>query len=153
MLHTRTAIEYRDGIAAVVPPIVGVDRIVDEAGDRQARLAAERALDEVLADSFPASDPPSWNPGIIRPQPADGVATAAMPAQAVGESPPMADVIDVSRPTRGERTFFQSLVSLFGAAGIALLFGIGILLVGLPIVLVVRGVVEAIGWLFGVNVR
>jgi len=46
-----------------------VDRIVDEAGDKQARLAAEQAMDEVLADSFPASDPPSWNPGVIRPHP------------------------------------------------------------------------------------
>ena len=55
MLHTSTAIDYRNGVAAVVPAIVGVDRIVDEAGARQARLAAERALDEVLADSFPAS--------------------------------------------------------------------------------------------------
>ena len=153
MLQTRTAIEYRDGAAAVVPAIVGVDRIVDEAGDRQARLTAERALDEVLADSFPASDPPSWNPGIIRPQPAEGFATAAMLAQDVGERLPMTDVIDVSRPIHGERTFFQSLVSQFGAAGIALLFGLGILLVGLPIVLVVGGLVEAIGWLFGVNVR
>jgi hypothetical protein len=153
MLQTRTAIEYRDGVAAVVPAIVGVDGIVDESGARQARLAAERALDEVLADSFPASDPPSWNPGIIRPQPAHDFATAAMTAQDVGERLPMADVIDVSRPTHGERTFLQSLVSLCGAAGIALLVGIGILLVGLPIVLVVRGVVEAIGWLFGVNVR
>jgi hypothetical protein len=153
MLQTRTAVEYRDGVAAVVPAIVGVDRIVDEAGARQARLAAERALDEVLADSFPASDPPSWNPGIIRPQPADGFATAVTTALDVGERLPMADVIDVSRPTHGQRTFLQSLVSLFGAAGIALFFGIGILLLGLPIVLVVRGVVEAIGWLFGVNVR
>jgi hypothetical protein len=153
MLQTRTAIEYRDGVAAVVPAIVGVDRIVDEAGARQARLAAERAVDEVLADSFPASDPPSWNPGIIRPQPADGFPIAVMPAQDVGGRLPMADVIDVSGPAHGERTLLQSLVSLFGAAGIALLFGIGILLVGLPIVLVVRGVVETIGWLFGVNVR
>ena len=153
MLHTRTAIEYRDGVAAIVPPIAGVDRIVDEAGDRRARLAAERALDEVLADSFPASDPPSWNPGIIRPQPADGFAAAAIPAQDLGKCLPIADVIDVSHPTHGERTFFQSLVSLFGAAGLALLFGVAILLIGLPIALVVLGVLEAVGWLFGVNVR
>ena len=30
----------------------------------QHRLAAERALDAVLADSFPASDPPSWTLGV-----------------------------------------------------------------------------------------
>jgi len=30
----------------------------------QQRLAAERALDAVLADSFPASDPPSWTLGV-----------------------------------------------------------------------------------------
>ena len=66
MLHTSTAIDYRNGVAAVVPAIVGVGRIVDEAGDKQARLAAEQAMDEVLVDSFPASDPPSWNPGTHR---------------------------------------------------------------------------------------
>ena len=153
MLHTGTSIEYRDGVAAVVPAIVGVDRIVDEAGDRQARLAAERALDEVLADSFPASDPPSWNPGIIRPHPADGFATAAAPAHEGHERLHMADVIDVSRPAHRERTFLQALVSVFGAAGLALFFGVAILLIGLPIALVVRGVLETVGWLLGVNVR
>jgi hypothetical protein len=152
MIHTGTAIEYRDGVAAVVPVIVGVGRTVDEAGVREARLAAERALDEVLADSFPASDPPSWNPGVIRP-PADGFAAAAVTAQDEHERLPMADVVDESRPTRGDRSFLQALVSLVGAAAIALLFGVAILLVGLPVAVAVRGVLEAIGWLFGVNVR
>lgn len=149
MLHTRTAIEYRDG----VPAIVTAGRIVDEAGDRQARLAAEQALDEVLADSFPASDPPSWNPGIIRPRPADAFTRDAVPCHDGGEVVHMADVIDMSRPAYGERTFLQALVSLFGAVGIALLFGVAILLVGLPIVLAARGALDAIGWLFGVNLR
>jgi hypothetical protein len=49
--------------------------------------------------------------------------------------------------------FLQALASLFGAAGLALLMGVAILLIGLPIALVVRGVLEAVGWLFGVNVR
>lgn len=48
------------------------------------------------------------------------------------------------------RTFLPGLVSLAGATGIALLAPIAILLVGLPVVLAVRGVLEAIGWVFGV---
>jgi hypothetical protein len=152
MLHTRTAIEYRNGVAAVVPTIVGVDRIVDEAVDRKARLDAERAVDEVLADSFPASDPPSWNSGIIRPQPAVNLASGSVAAEAAGRSLRMVDVIGVSGPTHGVQSFLRALRTLFGAAGFALLFGVAILLVGLPIVLIVRGVLEAIGWLFGIPI-
>jgi hypothetical protein len=62
------------------------------------------------------------------------------------------DVIGISRPTPGVRSFLQALVTLFGAAGFALLFGVAILLVGLPIVLILRGVLEAIGWLFGITI-
>jgi hypothetical protein len=40
---------------------------LDHSNERQSHGAAERALDEVLAESFPASDPPSWNPGVARP--------------------------------------------------------------------------------------
>ena len=36
---------------------------------RKNRLAAERVIDDVLADSFPASDPPSWNAGVARLEP------------------------------------------------------------------------------------
>lgn len=42
---------------------------------RQRRLAAERALDAVLADSFPASDPPSWTLGVSRSTPTGTSAT------------------------------------------------------------------------------
>jgi len=67
---TSIALEYRNGtLAAILPTMVGGDAFADGASDRRPRLVAETALDEVLADSFPASDPPSWNPGIARPTP------------------------------------------------------------------------------------
>lgn len=154
MLHTRTGIEFRDNtIAAVVPAAVGVGRIVDQISDRHARLAAEQALDEVLAESFPASDPPSWNPGIARPGPAGHLTQGVAPAVDAERTLPTADVVAVSRPANADRTFLQAFRSLFGAAGLALLMGVAILLIGLPIALVVRGLLEAIGWLFGVDVR
>ena len=64
------------------------------------------------------------------------------------------DVLDVSRPSsRQTERSFRGLVSLAGAAGIALLVPFAILLVGLPVVLAVRGVLEVIGWLFGVALQ
>ena len=53
----------------------------------------------------------------------------------------------------GKRTFLHGLISLAGAGGIALVVPFAILLVGLPVVLAVRGVMELFGWLFGLNIR
>jgi hypothetical protein len=70
MLHIESATEYRVGAeSAILPAVATVDRVAEESSARPSRLAAEEALDAVLADSFPASDPPSWNPGFARPSP------------------------------------------------------------------------------------
>ena len=158
MLYTRNTIEYRDStLAVVVPAAVGIDGRVDDFRDRRDRLAAERAIDDVLADSFPASDPPSWNPGITRLH-FDGNlahrASGQTPRTDAGEiGNGLSDVIDVSRPARGGLTFLQGLVSLVGAAGIALAVPFVILLIGLPIALTVRGLLEVVGWVLGVAIR
>lgn len=152
MLHTRN--EYRTGAAAAIAPtIVGVDAFGEESDKRRLRVAVERALDQVLADSFPASDPPSWNSGIVRPGPRAGVEPHAERFEAIADTAARAvasDVLDVSRPSRGDRTFLQGLVSLAGAAGVALLLPFAILVVGLPMVFAVRGVLEVMGWIVGV---
>jgi hypothetical protein len=58
----------------------------------------------------------------------------------------------VSRP-QADRRFGDGLISLAGAAAIALLVPFVILLVGLPVALTVRGLLEVTGWLFGIDVR
>ena len=60
-----------------------------------------------------------------------------------------AGVIEVSRPTL-ENGLVDPLVSLAGAAGIALLVPFVILVIGTPVALTVRGLLEGIGWLFGI---
>jgi hypothetical protein len=140
MLNTRTAIEYRDGVAAVVPSFTRHDQIVDEASRRQARLAAELAIDEVLEESFPASDPPSWNPGIIRPRPPGHVDADGEPTQGAANRPRKVDVIDAPRLTRADRMFVVALVPLLGVAAVGLSFVVG-------------GVLKVTAWLFGATSR
>lgn len=56
-------------------------------------------------------------------------------------------MIDLSRPVKPERTFAHALVSIAGAAGLALIAPFAILLVGMPVALAVRGLVEALQWI------
>ena len=154
MFHTRTGTEYQVGAgAAVLPAIVTVDRLAEASRERRRRFAAEQALDQVLADSFPASDPPSWNPGIALLKPAVGLEPHAERLEAVadtGATTRASCIIEVSRSSGAGRTFFQGLVALAGATGMALLAPFVILLIGLPIAISVRGILELLSWLFGV---
>ena len=152
MFHTGATIEYRERtFNPVVRPDAETDVRLAESEDRRQRLAAERAMDSVLADSFPASDPPSWTLGIARPEPARHATDEAAHDRVLdgdGRAEVVSDgVIDVSRPNSDGRTLIQGLLSLAGAVGIALLVPFVILLVGLPVALAVRGTVEAISWL------
>ena len=147
MLYTRTAIERRGG-GSLLPSIVGSD-VRPVSSDERARYAAERSLDQILADSFPASDPPSWTLGISRPEPVGRASKVEARAGTKSDHREAGriDILDVSLPPDTGRPFLRALASLAGAAGIALLVPFVILLVGLPVALVVRGIAEAIGWL------
>src|ERR671913_1223268 len=151
MLQTSTT-TYQTGLPL---RLLELPEAVDIRSDEHVAVRRERqtevAMDDTLAASFPASDPPAWNPGIARPIPVDAPRVRAhdvrpsAPDEIAGGTP---GVIDVSRPYGAERTLLQALTSLAGAAGIALLVPLAILLVGLPIVLAVRGLAEAVAWLF-----
>jgi len=153
VFRNEIAAESREvAVAAVLRSGRGISvlRAEAEAAALERRLAAERAMDSTLADSFPASDPPSWTLGITHPQPERQATSAQRTTPAAGRAMPVkAGVIDVSRPTTDGRTFIRGLVSLAGAAGIALLVPFVILLIAMPMALAVGGVVEAVSWLMG----
>lgn len=144
MLHTSIAtyvprVPHASGVSSSLHTLAGTHVAV-----RRERWL-EAAVDDALADSFPVSDPPAWNPGVARPIPADGVRSWAAikgPRARKTALTGTSWVIDVSGGTRSERTFAQMLVSLAGAAGLALAAPLVTLLVGLPFALAVRGLLE-----------
>jgi hypothetical protein len=156
VFHGVTAIEYRAGSTATILSPNGADeKAAEESSER--RLAAEQRLDRVLADSFPASDPPSWNPGMIRPAPVvspveDSVVYPETSRTGASHRKNGADrVVFVSEPITGKRSFLRGLVSFAGAIATVALVPLGILLIGLPVAGAIRGLLELIGWLSGVS--
>ena len=100
--------------------------------------ARERNVDQVLADSFPASDPPPWTFGRVT---SDRSADANL-----SRNDAWSCQTTVIVPAGG-RTGRQWLASGVGAIGIITLIPIGILAVGLPIAFAVHGMFKAFGWL------
>jgi hypothetical protein len=103
-----------------------------------------QAIDDVLIGTFPASDPPAWTPGVVRPAPAvdDQGTPADRPQSGAADR---RGVIDVSRRTHD--TPAQKLTALVGAAGLSLTVPFVVLAIGLPVALGVRGLLELAEWL------
>ena len=68
----------------------------------------EQAVDSVLADSFPASDPPSWTLGILRPQRKGPTNAATL-------------ISDSGRVSLLERLTFLSVILLIGLPSLSCL--------------------------------
>lgn len=105
----------------------------------QPRLAyaSQIGMDTVLADSFPASDPPSWTWGVARIQ---------RQRDPIGNEPAVGVTDDGLSGTSlsARHRWLKGIVALFQGAGVALLFPLFI--VGLPVALAFRLVLELTGW-------
>src|SRR4051812_46369174 len=153
MFETRSAIHDKRAAAAVLPRTALAGTAFRKADIRHDHLVAELAVDEVLAESFPASDPPSWNSGTAHLNSVGPRMDQGRPIEIATESRQTAvsrdGVVGSYREVSRDMTYVDMAISFAGATGIVLLVPVAILLVGLPVVLSVRGVVEALRWMFG----
>ena len=143
MFRNEVGIAYREAAIDAVLPRAKRNDVGREATARQWTLTAERAVDNMLSDSFPASDPPSWTLGIIPSQPERTATNAESATPDVERAATVTESVIVPSAAKGKRRFVTGMVSLAGVAGIVLLVPIVILLIGSSIALVVRGVFEA----------
>ena len=95
------------------------------------QVGLDHAVEDALTKSFPASDPTPSNPG--------GAVGVARP-------PPVRARRDVVILTGDRRTVRQWAGTAAGAIGVALLIPAAILIIGMPIALAVRGVIDAATW-------
>lgn len=86
----------------------------------------EAKINHVLAESFPASDAPSWTLAVSRS--------------------PARSVVDVSRPPSRDGVW-KGLVALIEAAALVPAVGLAILAVGIPVVIAARLVIDAVIWI------
>jgi hypothetical protein len=109
-----------------------------QAHDVLTRAEYERELDMSLAGSFPASDPPPWTLGASPWLDLDAPVIAA----------PVPAAIDVVFED-GQRLGGTHLAALGEAIALAAMVPIAILIAGMPVVALVRGLASAIAWLAG----
>jgi hypothetical protein len=100
--------------------------------------ATAQAIDDVLAGTFPASDPPAWTPGVARPGPE--TASGNTPSETARRRE-----FYVSGASDGTVTGAGAVGSLIGAMGLVMLVPFVILAIGTPAALGVRGVLALAG--------
>jgi len=100
------------------------------------RAEYERDVDVTLAGSFPASDPPSWTLG-------------ASPWMALGDTVIAAPVPAAVDVIVGDSYRFAGirLASLGEAIMLSATVPLALLLVGVPVIVLLRGLANAIAWL------
>ncbi len=109
-------------------------------------VAREQKVDQVLDDSFPASDPPSWTLGRLPTPPAVSTKT-----------PRNDDHAWTSHTTviiaGGKRSAGQVIASMVGAVGMGMMIPIAILAIGIPMALAGHAVIAALGSLASLVLR